>query len=192
MTQASPSHPSKQPSQAEAWLRGFFEHRTRLILELESGQLTKRSYIERCHDYFEESGSKPYKPEAKHFDEGLFNYQYFNTYAKYYQMLLDDSFLADRDLMRRYERKVDEYYRLKDQATLEMLELTNYCAVEAYYLDMRSGRLSGRLFEIVFTDRPLAILHSMDARIQRRLQMKGCFEQVPKKSLIDTYVNTKY
>ena len=100
--------------------------------------------------------------------------------------------MASYTEIRAFEKKMDEHYLLKDQATMALLEIVSYKNLEAYYLEMRSERLSGKLFEIVFTDRPLAILHSMDVRIQRKLEKQGCFSEGKKKSLIDDYVNTKY
>jgi len=170
----------------------FFEQRTMLINQLESGEISKRYYLEKCHDYFEKREIRPFKPQAGTFEEGLMNYQYHNTYAKYYKMMIDESFTAAYAELKVYEKKMDEHYLQKDRATQEMLELVGYVHVEAYYLEMRSERLSGKLFEIVFTDRPMAILHSMDVRIQRKLKIQGCFLEDSKRSLIDDYVNTKY
>lgn len=179
-------------STVAAFLENFFKHRTLLIQRLESGEITKRFYLEQCHDYFKDRGIKPFKAPIKTFEEGMMNYQYHNTYAKYYKMLIDESFMASYSEIRAFEKKMDEHYLLKDQATLALLEIVSYKNLEAYYLEMRSERLSGKLFEIVFTDRPLAILHSMDVRIQRKLERQGCFTEGKKKSLIDDYVNTKY
>ncbi|SCZ81217.1 DUF6648 family protein [Acidaminobacter hydrogenoformans] len=174
------------------FLESFFTHRTLLIRRLASGEITKRFYLEQCHDYFEVRALKPFRLPIKTFEEGMMNYQYHNTYAKYYKMLMDESYTATYAEIKAYEKKMDEHYLLKDQATLALLEIVSYKNVEAYYLEMRSERLTGKLFEIVFTDRPLAILHSMDVRIQRKLTLQGCFAEDAKKSLIDDYVNTKY
>lgn len=176
----------------ESWLQQFFEQRTSLIQQLEAGRITKRQYLEQCHDYFQLQGIRPFAPQAATFEEGLLNYQYHNTYAKYFQMLLDESYTAGPGTLKTYERKVDEHYRQKDMATLNMLEFVDFNHVDAYYLEMRSERLSGKLFEIVFTDKPLAVLHSMDVRILRKLRDRGCFKEAPQKSIIDHYVNTKY
>ncbi|GEM_PF-184873 len=177
---------------AKQLLTEFFEQRTRLINQLESGMISKRYYLEQCHDYFENRGISPFKPQASTFEEGLMNYQYHNTYAKYYKMMIDESYTAAYAELKAFEKKMDDHYLQKDRATQEMLEIVDYINVEAYYLEMRSERLSGKLFEVVFTDRPMAILHSMDVRIQRKLKMQGCFLENPKRSLIDDYVNTKY
>jgi hypothetical protein len=112
--------------------------------------------------------------------------------AKYYQMLADESFTASAKTLRDYDRKVDDHYRQKDQATLFMLETVKYENVEAYYLTLRSSRLTGRLFEIVFKDHAFTILHSMDVRILKKLTNHGCFVGEERTSAIDHYVNTKY
>jgi len=177
---------------AKLLLTEFFNQRTNLINQLESGAISKRYYLEQCHYYFEKRGIRPFKPRASTFEEGLMNYQYHNTYAKFYKMMIDESYTAAYAELKTFEKKMDDHYLQKDRATQEMLELVDYINVEAYYLEMRSERLSGKLFEIVFTDRPMAILHSMDVRIQRKLKMQGCFLESPKRSLIDDYVNTKY
>lgn len=177
---------------AKKLLLEFFDQRTMLINQLESGEITKRYYLEQCHDYFEKREIKPFRPHSETFEEGLLNYQYHNTYAKFFKMLMDESYTSSYSELKALEKKMDENYLQKDRATLELLEIVGYINVEAYYLEMRSERLSGKLFEIVFTDRPLAILHSMDVRIQRKLKLQGCFFEDSRKSLIDDYVNTKY
>ena len=183
---------NQQSDSVKMLLHEFFEQRTRLIHLLESGEISKRYYLEQCHDYFEKRCIQPFKPHALTFEEGLLNYQFHNTYAKFFKMMMDESFTASYPELKHYEKQMDQHYLQKDCATLEMLELGNYAHVPPYSLEVISGRLSGKLFEIVFVDRPLAILHSMDVRIQRKLMLNGCFLEKTRKSLIDEYVNTKY
>lgn len=176
----------------EKELQAFYEHRKLLIEKLERGELTKRSYLELCHDYFTVNEIHPFVPVPHTFYEGLLNYQYHNTMAKYYQMLADESYTASSKTLRGLDRKIDEHYRQKDKATLFMLEVVNYENVEAYYLTLRSSRLTGKLIEIVFKDRAYTILHSMDVRILRKLSDHNCFQSEERTSAIDHYVNTKY
>jgi len=64
--------------------------------------------------------------------------------------------------------------------------------MEAYYIDMQSERLRGKLYEIYIKNYEKAILHSMDEEIKNILIKNNVFSEDIRKSVIDDYVNQGY
>lgn len=171
----------------------FFKHRSGLIQQFKKGDITKKEYIEAGFAYIHQEGLKPFK-NVDSFEKAMYNYQYFNTMAKYYYLKSNDIKLSSKhpELHKEYLEKVDYYYRKKDQTTVKAIELLDYYDVEAYYIQVHSSYLKKKLYEIQFLDYPDYILHSTSEWLLSRLKEEGIFKEGVRRSLIASYVNEKY
>ncbi len=174
-------------------LEKFFSHRDLLIAKFGEGTISKSEYIKSNIEFMEDMDLKPFK-KIDSFEKGIYNYQYYNMYAKYYYMEAEEMKKSGDDM--KYIRSfLDEgyyYYKLKDKVTMKLLKYLKFKNVEAYYIDVDSESLSGRLYEIYLRDYDKAILHSKNFKILDELKKQGVFKDKLKKSLIDEYVNVKY
>jgi hypothetical protein len=159
---------------------------------MEVEAITKREYIEKNFEFFNKNKEVPIKKPIASVEEGLLNYQYFNTMAKYYLMLRDENEFKNPPKSRKYYNLGMDYYDKKDKVTKDLLEVCNYQGVAANFVNMHSQILNGSLYEIVLKNYDRAVLHSRDKQILTRLRSNGVFCEEIKKSVIDQYVNTKY
>ncbi|NLY44215.1 MAG: hypothetical protein GX066_09700 [Clostridiaceae bacterium] len=168
----------------------FFENRQSLIDQYNKGDLTKEEFIERNYYFIQSINAKPFK-KIDNIKKGLFNYQYYNMIAKYYQKRAHESpmgSLHKKDFM----EKANYYYSKKDAITMKILELLDYRNIDAYYVKVRSENLKNKLFEIVLLDYENVILHSKNEKILKKLIEEGVFRNEKHKSVIDSYINQKY
>lgn len=177
--------------------RHFFEifanNRAMLIDMLEQRKLDKKEFLIQNVELMKRFSMTPYSSISS-FEEGIFNYQYYNVLAKYCAMQLSELPRGKRGLRRERElnNKIDNYYREKDRATLLLLEWANYEAVEAYYIAMNSKSLDGVLYEIHFSRFNKAILHSKSSEIKKRLEEHRAFSEEKRISKIADYINSTY
>lgn len=172
-------------------LKKFIDHRNYLINRLEADEIDKTEFIEMNAEYFKDGEHCPIKT-IKTVDEGIFNYQYYNSKAKMSMLKSNElEFRNPRQSQKYYDDCFDFYYK-KDRVTEEILELVKYKNVEAYFIKLNSQDLHGELFEILLLDHHRAILHSKCKRILNRLKKAGVFCEDCKKSAICEYINTKY
>lgn len=169
----------------------FFQNRDDLIDKYSSTSMSKTAFIEENYEFFMRLSIEPFK-EALDYRKCIFNYQYYNILAKYANLQAQELEIYDPKGAEAHKVQEFEYYKLKDQATLDLLELVNYQGVEAYFMNMASNRLCGKLYEIVFKDYYRAIFHSMNPSILKKLRENGVFSPVYKDSVINSYVNSVY
>ena len=171
----------------------FFEKRSNIISEYGDGKISKKQFLEDNYNLVRRSGVAPFL-RIDTYEKGMYNYQYYNVLAKYYNMLAHEA----KDLGRRqkfyndYLNKSNNFYHEKDKAALGILEFLKFEGVEAYYIELNSKRLSGELYEIALLNYDEAIFHSKADWLLKRLKKEGVFIQGLKKSLIDGYINSRY
>ena len=171
----------------------FFQMRNQIIDRLEAGMIDKKSFLQENLQMIDRLQMKPYVV-LDSVERCIYNYQYYNVLAKYCNSIAQAQ-KKDRRGRRVFEQnigKMNNYYELKDQATIRLLELLEDQYIEAYPLVLNSVRLKDRLFEIRVTNRDRVILHSMKEEIRNSLVERGVYHSSPKKSIIDGYVNTGY
>lgn len=128
------------------------------------------------------------------YEMGMYNYQYYNVLAKYYNMLANEVKNTRKHgrYYNYYYNKGNNYYQEKDKATIALLEFLDYKGVEAYFINMNSKSLQNELFEVVLLNYDEAIFHSKSIRLLETLKKKGVFKKGLKDSIIDGYINEKY
>ncbi len=168
----------------------FLQNRQSLIEQYKKGDLTKEEFIEANYVYINSSGIKPFK-KIDNVKKAVFNYQYYNTIAKYYQK-------RAHELSSRYQSREDflelanHFYNKKDQVTEKLLKLLDFVGVKAYFVKVNSPNLKKKLFEIVLKDYENLILHSKSEVILNLLIRENVFSNEVRKSLVDNYINQKY
>lgn len=168
----------------------FHFNRKSLIDMYNKGDLTKEEFIEQNHACIIWLNIKPFK-KIDNLKKGIYNYQYYNAMAKYYQK-------RAHDLPKSHAGKSDffdlaeYYYSKKDDSTFRLLKHLDYQNMEAYYVKSSSPTLSNKLFEIVIHDDEDIILHSVNQGILNALKYENVFSDETRKSLIDTYINRRY
>lgn len=170
----------------------FLEQRETLIRNLEANKLTKSEYVEETYKFIQSLNLTPEEGPLSSCEEGLYNYQYFNMMAKYYQQNAQLLKYKDPFKAKDYRDLVDKYYKMKDKTTIRLLEYLNYTGVRGFYVHIKSKSLRGKLVEIVLEDYDLAVLHTLNDSIVKRLRKHKVFIEGQQKSVIDDYINTKY
>jgi hypothetical protein len=171
----------------------FENMRESLIFQYKKGDLTKKEYVRESHDLLIRHQAKPFQ-NVDSFEKAVFNYQYYNTMAKYTHMKAEELRLKAKhsELFRAHIERKDRYYRQKDQMTWKAVQIKNFCGIEAYYINVKSLFLKQKIFEIVFHDHPTVIFHSRGEWLKNRLDEEGLFNHQTKHSVIENYVNEKY
>ncbi|HHV45806.1 MAG TPA: hypothetical protein GXX53_02685 [Tissierellia bacterium] len=171
----------------------FFENRSSLIIQYSNGDITKKEFLEYNFDFVQGMNLKPFT-RIDSYEKGMYNYQYYNVLAKYYTMLAKDIKRSGKhSKYYAYYRKMgEEYYHLKDRATLQLLKFLEFKNVEAYFIKVESKYLKDKLYEIVLLDYKEAIFHSKSLWLLDILKKEGVFIEGKKKSLIDEYINERY
>ncbi len=171
----------------------FFKHRDFLIIKYKDGEMTKREFLEANYDSVQKIKIEPFS-RVNSYEKGMYNYQYYNVLAKYYNMMSkevkDDKNFEDK--YNEYKEKSNFYYGQKDQSTLQLLKHLKFKDVEGYFINVESKFLNNKLYEIVLTNYEFAILHSKSRWLLRVLREERVFKEMKKKSLIDNYINEKY
>lgn len=171
----------------------FFKAREGLIQQFKKGDISKKEYIEEGFADIQRLKIKPFQ-RVDSFEKAIFNYQYYNTMAKYYYLQAKEikNYGKHMEKSKEFTRLVDDYYYQKDKATLRAIEVLDYWGVEAYYIQVSSTFLKRKLYEIVFKDHEGVILHSTSLWLLKKLEEEGIFKEGVRKSLIENYVNEKY
>ncbi|NLY09831.1 MAG: hypothetical protein GXZ11_08110 [Tissierellia bacterium] len=171
----------------------FYEKRSFLIKQYEMGDLSKREFLEANFDSVQSLNIKPFS-RVDSYEKGLFNYQYYNSMAKYYRMMAQDvrNTKKHRKYYSYYYNKGNNYYHEKDKATLTLMKFLDFQGMEAYYIKVQSKGLKDKLFEIVFNDYKEAIFHSKAQWLKDILIEMGIFFDERRSSLIDQYINDVY
>ena len=186
----------------------FLSNRQTLLYQYIKGDLTKKEFLDLNYSFIFKLDLNPFK-KVDNVKKAVYNYQYYNILAKYYQSNANE--LSYNDVRRQdFISQSLYYYNKKDQTTLKLLNLINFKNVEAYFVKVKSLNLKNKLFEIVISDpdvllelsdgfylskgieNSLLILHSKSTSILKVLKEEGVFLEKQKKSIIDNYINQKY
>jgi hypothetical protein len=168
----------------------FLKNRQSLIEQYAKGDLTKDEFIEANYRCINALDIKPFQ-KIDNVKKAIYNYQYYNVLAKYYQKRAHD--INKRNESREdFLELSDYYYSRKDRVTEKLLKLLDFRGVEAYFVKVNSPNLKRKLFEIVIKDYDNVILHSKNETILNMLIRENVFIPEEKKSLVDSYINQKY
>lgn len=163
-------------------LNNFLLLRSKIINELDKGNLDKKAFLFENYMLLQRLNMKPY-PNANTIEKCIYNYQYYNTMAKYLK-----AFPNKRDS---YDT-ADNYYKKKDMTIISLLKNNELGEIIAYPLLLNSNKLNLRLFEIVLLDYELVILHSLNEEVKKLLIELGSYEKDARISKINDYVNRSY
>lgn len=156
-------------------------------------KIGKNEFLEKNYEYLQKLDLKPFSSISSIL-EAIYNYQYYNIMAKRSNSLAFEIHNNPKK-KRQYKmliNKRENFYCLKDKASLRLLELVEYDSIEAYFIKMKSKRLTGEIFEIVLKNHDKLILHSKNKDILKKLIENNCFDSEVKQSKIDSYVNKSY
>ena len=170
----------------------FIEGRNRLIDSLEAGELDKSAYLEAQYQALLELDALPCSGALQSFEEGLFNYQYYNVLAKRERIQSKDEEYRNPEASRKHRNQSDRHYTLKDRETVKILELIKYEHVQAYFIETPARFLNGKLIEIVVENQERAVFHTADEGIINRLVRAGVFAEGIRPSVIQSYIESDY
>lgn len=171
----------------------FIEKRNLYIDQLDEKEITKEEFLNLNFLLLDQLSMTPFLTIST-YEQGLYNYHYYNTLAKYYNTRRNQIHSRNKKdrSYKELTNKCMNYYREKDRALGEILRIKNYKGVIAYYVKVFSTRLQReRLFEIYLEDEEKAIFHTFDKKILEGLKNHHCFLEEERISLIDNYVNNK-
>lgn len=171
----------------------FFQKRNYLIDQLDVGKIGKEQFIQQNLQLIYQISMKPFS-KVLSYEEGMYNYQYYNTMAKHYNTIANE-YKFERSKKKKYQEaynKCRNYYYEKDRTLEQMLILKKFENMVAYYVSMYSTRLKDQLFEIVFLDEEKAVFHTMNPQILSLLKKNEVFIDEIRESVINEYINTKY
>jgi len=168
----------------------FLQNRQGLIDQYRKGDLTKEEFIEANYRCINSLGIKPFS-RIDNVKKAIYNYQYYNVFAKYYQKRAHD-FTIHYESRKDFIELADCYYYKKDKVTEKLLKLLDFTGIEAYYVKVKSPNLKKKLFEIVLKDYDNLILHSKSEVILDMLTRENAFYTEERKSLVDSYINQRY
>jgi len=171
----------------------FFSHRDSLIVQYKDGHISKREFLQGNFDFIQKMRVKPFS-KVDSYEKGMYNYQYNNMLAKYYNMMASEIKNSDNNMKNymTYVNKGNYYYNEKDKATLQLLRYLEFKNIDTYFITVESEYLDDKLYEIVLKDYEYAIFHSKSKWLLKILKDKGTFIEGKKTSLIDSYINEKY
>ena len=172
-------------------LENFIDFRSDSIGKLDSGEIDRDEFSLLNTRFIQSLGLNPFSQIEK-YEEGLYNYQYYNLLAKEALYCAEESRKkGDLKKEKYFLNKKDNYYYLKDQATFKILSICKDENIQAYYINTNSNSLRGKLYEIVLEDREKCILHSMNQDILDLLKKRNIFNNLSRDSKINEYVNNR-
>lgn len=168
----------------------FWENRESLIYLYKIGDINKNEFIELNYRYIDSMNVAPYH-RIDNLEKGVFNYQYYNMLAKYFQKEGNRSkkgSMRHRSMM----EKAGRFYHKKDISTLRTLEAMKFTGIEAYPVKVRSSYLKGKLIEIILDDYENIVLHTTSELIRQKLIDEMVYKDEKRKSVVDSYINQRY
>lgn len=168
----------------------FLKRRQCLIEQYSKGDLSKDEFIEENYACINALDIKPFE-KIDNVKKAIYNYQYYNVLAKYYQKLAHNTGKKN-EWRSNFSELSNHYYSKKDRVTEKLVKLLDFQNIEAYFVKVKSPNLKNRLFEIVLKDHDDVILHSTSQNLLNILIYENVFSHTERKSLIDSYINQKY
>lgn len=169
----------------------YKKKRNELIDKLNDKKISKTEFIEENNLLIYRSNIRPFAI-IKSVDEGLYNYQYYNLKAKEYNSLANKYKYKKNKKYQIAIGKCRNYYAQKDISIAKILDIIDYKNIDAYMIDVLSNRMKDELYEIVLKDFEKMIFHTINKDIKKELIRRKIFDENPRKSLIDSYVNQGY
>lgn len=166
----------------------MLKQRNSLIDALTEGVLSKDQFLEENYRLIERLRMKPFQV-LSHFEYGLYNYQYYNTMAKYFLRKKYQTHSKRRE--KECDAAVRNFYFQKDRCILQILDAFRE-GIEAYPVDVRSLRLQHQLIEIVYTEQEKVIFHTINPQIKQRLIAMGVYSDCCRQSKIHAYINQTF
>ncbi|MDP4093334.1 MAG: hypothetical protein Q8920_08235 [Bacillota bacterium] len=168
----------------------FLKNRQSLIDQYTKGDLTKDEFIEENYRFLNSLDIQPFQ-KIDNVKKAIYNYQYYNVLAKYYQKRAH-SIGKHNETRMDFLELANNFYAKKDRVTEKLVKLLDFMGIEAYFVRVKSPNLKNKLFEIVLKDYDNIILHSKNENLLNLLISENVFLDHEKKSLIDSYINQKY
>ena len=171
----------------------FEDWRIESIDLLSDSKINKEEFLERNYNFLIDLGLKPFS-NIRQLEEALYNYQYYNIMAKFAnaKAFKCQNLPRKKKIHTRLINDRENYYYLKDIATASLIDLVGYENIESYFINLRSKRLTGQIFEISVKTCDKLILHSKNKKILDKLRLENAFCEEIRESLIDSYVNRSY
>ncbi|WP_311481370.1 DUF6648 family protein [uncultured Anaerococcus sp.] len=171
----------------------FEEWRIESIILLSESKIEKNEFLDRNYRFLVNLGLKPFST-IMNLQEAIYNYQYYNIMAKFANTRafeLQNS-PKKKKLYTRFINDRENYYYLKDLATESIIDFVENENIVSYFINLRSKRLTGQIFEIYIKSCDSLILHSKNKKILDKLKARNVFCEEVRESLIDSYVNKSY
>lgn len=168
----------------------FLLHRKSLLQQYSKGDLSKAEFIEANYDCITALNIKPFR-KIDNVKKAIYNYQYYNVLAKYYQKKAHD-LRKNHGARSDYLELSNYFYSKKDNVTMKFLKFIDFRGVEAYFVKVKSPNLKKKLFEIVYKDYDNLIFHSKNEVLLNMLIEENVFIFEERRSLVDSYINQKY
>ena len=177
----------------EKKLEEFENWRKETIDLLDESKINKDEFLNINYNYLKKLSLKPFS-YIDSLNKAVYNYQYYNVMAKKSnnEAQAIKNFKKKKKVYSKLINDRENFYYLKDLATLKILDLIDKNNIESYYINLKSKRLKGYIFEINVLSLDKVILHSKNIRILDRLKNMGVFDENYRSSLIDSYVNKSY
>lgn len=171
----------------------FEDWRKESIDLLTEKKINKDEFLERNYLFLINLGLKPFS-KIQELEEAIYNYQYYNIMAKIAntKAFKCQNFPKKKKNHTKYINDRENYYYLKDVATLSLIDMVGFENIDAYFISLKSKRLTGQIFEIKVKNCDKLILHSKNKKILDRLRNNKAFCEEIRESLIDSYVNRSY
>ena len=172
-------------------LESFNNWRKDSIDLLTDKKIEKDEFLEENYQYLLKLDLKPFS-NITTILEATYNYQYYNIMAKRSNLM---AIQCNNKKKKKYKQEInnrENYYYLKDLATSRLLEIIEYKDIDAYFIKLKSKRLTGQIFEIYLKNYDKLILHSKNKELLKKLRDHNCFEEDIKVFRIDSYVNKSY
>ncbi|MDO4594116.1 MAG: hypothetical protein Q4B52_01940 [Tissierellia bacterium] len=172
-------------------LKQFNKFRKESIEMLKDLKITKNEFLDKNYEYIQKINLKPFS-KIDSLDKAIYNYQYYNILAKRSNNMALKTRDKHKKMYKRLINQRENYYCLKDEATISILDIIKYKEIESYFINVKSKRLTGKIFEINAFGLDKVILHSKNPRILKKLKENNVFDDKKRDSLIDSYVNRAY
>ncbi|WP_296113591.1 DUF6648 family protein [uncultured Anaerococcus sp.] len=171
----------------------FEDWRIESIDLLSSSKIDKDEFLNRNYKFLTDLGLKPFS-QIRDLEEAIYNYQYYNIMAKFAnsKAFKIQNSSKKKKLYTRLINDRENFYYLKDLATLSLIQIVGFDNIESYYISLKSKRLTGQIFEIKVKNCDKLILHSKNKKILNILKAADIFSEDIRESLIDSYVNRSY
>ena len=171
----------------------FEDWRIESIDLLSDQKINKDEFLERNYKFLVDLGLKPFS-KIQDLEEAIYNYQYYNIMAKFAnaKAFKCQNYPKKKKIYTKLINDRENYYYIKDLATSSLIDIVGFENIDAYFINLRSKRLTGQIFEIKVKNCDKLILHSKNKKILDKLRCNSAFFEEIRESLIDSYVNRSY